>query len=86
MRESCTSGSVRGASSDRRLYSTLSPIASFRNAQFDQRSVQCPFWKPGVILILRDEYNSTNLRRIRVARTRNNYKSQDRSIEFSVEL
>jgi hypothetical protein len=25
MRESCTSGSVRGASSDRRLYSTLHP-------------------------------------------------------------
>jgi len=25
MRESCTSGSVRGASTDRRLYSTLTP-------------------------------------------------------------
>jgi hypothetical protein len=36
MRESCTSGSVRGASSDRRLYSTLS-----RSRGEDQFSIAC---------------------------------------------
>lgn len=38
MRESCTSGSVRGASSDRRLYSTLSNRWRYAADPFDRRS------------------------------------------------
>ena len=44
MRESCTSGSVRGASSDRRLYSTCERLATCPQIQRASREIalDCP--------------------------------------------
>jgi hypothetical protein len=63
MRESCTSGSVRGASSDRRLYSTLWRAASLLNwTSGDASSVGTSPHGPGRLLpfVLRTPQRNRN--------------------------